>query len=126
MKQKLKHLMIKFKLMSVFRAFKYIYLLLKPSNLFSNIAYRLRPSHDRFPIPPLYLIYLTINNPSIFDYYRGGYITSNSIKRLLKRNKIDINNFESILEFGSGCGRVIRDFSSTFSDSGIIFCLQIP
>jgi len=23
-------------------------------------------------------------------------------------------------------GKVIRDFSSTFSDSGIIFCLQIP
>jgi SAM-dependent methyltransferase len=112
MKHKLKKIIVKSKLIYLFRGIKYIWLILKPSNLFSNIVYLFRGSHDGFPVPPIYLIYLTINNPSLFDYFRGGYITSRSIKRLLKKNDINANDFESILDFGSGCGRVIRDFSN--------------
>lgn len=111
MKQRLKKIIIKLKIIALFRAIKYIWLIFKPSNFLSNIAYIIRGSHDGFPAPPLYLIYLVINNPSLFDYFRGGYITSRSIKRLLKRNNINANDFESILDFGCGVGRVIRDFS---------------
>lgn len=111
MKQQIKKIIVKLKIIYLFRAIKYVWLIIKPSNLFSNITYCIRGAHDGFPMPPIYLIYLTINNPSLFDYFRGGYITSRSIKRLLGRNNISANDFESIMDFGCGCGRVIRDFS---------------
>lgn len=77
-----------------------------------NLSYWLRGAKDGLPVPPVYLIYLTINNPSVFDYFRGGDITHKSILRLFSRNHIGPENFSAILDFGCGCGRVIREFAN--------------
>lgn len=108
----LKKILVKSKLIYPYRGIKYLWLLLKPSNSFKNISYLIKGAKDGLPIPPVYLIYLTINNPSIADYFRGGEITHKSILRLLSRNNINPENFSAILDFGCGCGRVLREFSN--------------
>ena len=110
MKQSFKKILVKLHLIAVYRAAKYLVAVIKPRNIISNLAYKFRPSPDGFPIPPLYLIYLTINNPSIADYFRGSHITADSIKKLLTKNHINPDKIKEILELGSGCGRVLRAF----------------
>ncbi len=111
MKQAVKKILVKLGVMHLYRGFKYLLFLLKPSHFFSNIKHRLKGAADGFAIPPVFLIYLTVNIPSIADYFRGGHVTSFAIRNLFKKNEIDPEKFKTILELGSGCGRVLRTFA---------------
>ena len=93
MKQKIKKFLISSGLIKVYRAIKYIinYLKYFPQNLFLKI----KGAPDKFRIPPSFLIYLTINQPSIKKYLTGGRITANSIKKLLSKNNIEIDKFKT-------------------------------
>ncbi len=82
------------------------------SNIFSESSLSAGGGVDRFPIPNNYLIYLTINTASVLDYFRGGYVTAHSVQRLLKQNQIDISSLRNVLDFGCGCGRVIREIAA--------------
>ena len=113
MRSQIKQLFILLGLIDVYRRLKCSVFSLRPSNWRANQAYRRQGGPDRFPIPPNWLIYLTINNPSVFDYFRGGFVTFRAIQRLLYKNHVDLQQFGQILDFGCGCGRVIREFPST-------------
>jgi len=121
MKSKLKKFLATTKLIYLYRAIKYVLMYLNPGTFFSNVGYKLRGAHDGFPNPPLYLIYLTINQPSLFEYYRGGYITARAIKQILAKNKIEPEKFNNILELGSGAGRVLREFTE-YKNSNLFGC----
>jgi SAM-dependent methyltransferase len=63
---------------------------------------------DGMPIPPPRLIFRVANTPDLFWYFDGGRKAADSIITLLEKNSIRIGDCGSILDFGCGCGRVIR------------------
>jgi SAM-dependent methyltransferase len=58
------------------------------------------------PSPPL--VYLVTGQYDIESFYQNGAQGAECIKSILKNNGLDINAFTSILDFGCGCGRIMR------------------
>jgi len=62
------------------------------------------------PIPPSRLIDLVAGNLSIFWFLEGGLKAKQAILNLLEKNGINFNEFTNVLDFGCGCGRVMRNW----------------
>ncbi len=77
-----------------------------------NARLRKRGWIDGLPLPPLNLIYLTSAYYDLEKYCTGGLADSQDIANLLKKNGYDISTFSTILDFGCGCGRVVRYWKS--------------
>jgi SAM-dependent methyltransferase len=75
---------------------------------FYNLGYRLIGSLDGYPFPPADLIDLVIGTKEIAWYQLGGLFMHQAIMTFLLRNGISIESLRSILDFGCGCGRIIR------------------
>lgn len=125
MKQIVKRTLIRLRLIDLFRRVKCLTAGMRPRIFCSNALLRLQGGPDRFPIPPNGLIYLTINTPSVSDYFRGGFVTMRAMQRLLRKNRVDITGFRSVLDFGCGCGRVLREFFSV-SPASLFGCDYNP
>lgn len=67
---------------------------------------------DNLPLPPAELIYLVSGQHDTEVFYTRGVEGAQSIRDALKKNGVDIENFGAILDFGCGCGRVLRQWSS--------------
>jgi len=63
---------------------------------------------DGFPIPPAKLIVLVTGSADSTWYTEGGKLGAESIRRTLSEAGVSIARFQTILDFGCGCGRVIR------------------
>ncbi len=77
---------------------------------FYNFGYRLAGSSDGMPIPPTRLIKLVQIRGEIAAYLRGGILDEDSINNALLHNGYNIQQFERILDFGCGCGRILRQW----------------
>ncbi|HLN04591.1 MAG TPA: class I SAM-dependent methyltransferase [Bryobacteraceae bacterium] len=66
------------------------------------------PSADGLPIPPARLIVLVTGSADATWYTEGGKLGAESICRTLTDAGVPIAHFQSIFDFGCGCGRVIR------------------
>jgi len=71
------------------------------------------PCSDGFPIPPPKLIVFVTGSADTAWYAEGGQFAARSMCRLLDQAGIRACNFQSILDFGCGCGRVIRHWPQT-------------
>ncbi|MBS1957751.1 MAG: glycosyltransferase family 92 protein [Cyanobacteria bacterium SZAS-4] len=60
------------------------------------------------PLPPEELRYLVAGSADIPGFLNGGRETATAIVQLLNKNGIDLSGLEHILDFGCGCGRVLR------------------
>lgn len=98
----------------------------------ANIAYWLR-HQEQLPIPPLRLITLVSGTPDIEWFLSGGKLAVQSIVEIVKKNRLDVGLFSNILDFGCGCGRVIRHwepsnfmqlFGVDYNDKLIEWCQQ--
>ena len=78
-----------------------------------NFGYRLAGSSDGLPIPPTRLIKLVQINGEISAFLRGGELGENSINNALLHCGYHIEKFERILDFGCGCGRILRYWTWT-------------
>lgn len=63
---------------------------------------------DGLPIPPTRLIVLVTGSGDSGWYTEGGKLAAQSICEALGEIGLSVTQFESILDFGCGCGRVIR------------------
>jgi len=67
---------------------------------------------DGLPLPPLEMVRLTaglFRDEFVYQlFYDGGIEAANWIKESLQRSGLDIGEFHTILDFGCGCGRIIR------------------
>ncbi len=77
---------------------------------FRNSRFRHANAPDGLPMPPPYLVYLITGQFDVEAFYQNGVIGAACIYELLTRNGLGINRFGRILDFGCGCGRIIRQW----------------
>jgi SAM-dependent methyltransferase len=86
--------------------FQYFY------SFFLNYRFIKEDMADGLPFPPVKLVYLVTNTYRYDWFYKSGHLGKESIKSILQKNNFDINKFESILDFGCGCGRMMRQWKT--------------
>lgn len=84
--------------------------------LADNAPYWVRPVPDGLPIPPLRLIRSSTGTSSIRWYLEGGALAAESIAGILERNGVRLGEMARILDFGCGCGRVVRRWATLPAD----------
>lgn len=80
-----------------------------PSRLSRNLRYRIQGAPDGLPIPPGYLLWLVVGSSDIEAFLDSGAIHAHEvIHHTLKENGLALEHFDTILDFGCGCGRIMR------------------
>ena len=67
---------------------------------------------DGLPLPSARLRILTTDSPSVEWFIQSGQAAADSIRELLARNAVPIAEIGSMLDFGCGCGRVVRQWAN--------------
>jgi len=67
---------------------------------------------DEGTLPPPLLMYLVAGTADANWFIDSGRLAVESIEEALRRQGTSLDNFSSVLDFGSGAGRVIRHLSS--------------
>jgi SAM-dependent methyltransferase len=65
---------------------------------------------DGLPVPPAHLIMRVAGTPDAAWFLESGQLAAQSIRDALKRANAPIESVDSILDFGCGCGRVVRNW----------------
>ena len=74
----------------------------------SDADFRNTGAPDGLPLPPPELIRLTVANEDSEQFCRSGASGAEWIEALLRQHSFDISSVGPILDFGCGCGRVVR------------------
>jgi len=77
-----------------------------------NEPLRMTGAPDGLPLPPPEMIRLVSGLDNTAVFYWGGILAARWIKGILAKNALDINQFSTVLDFGCGCGRVMRHWQS--------------
>lgn len=80
---------------------------IRPATLAANRTWRME-NPDADPVPPPRLIYDVINVYEIQAFIETGHRSAAKIEGALNDAGFAIDGFTSILDFGCGCGRIIR------------------
>ena len=70
--------------------------------------HQLRSAAAGLPLPPPDKVRLVTGTDDLDWYVEGGRLARRSIEFALARNSVDMTEFDAILDFGCGSGRVIR------------------
>ncbi len=73
-----------------------------------NVRFWFRGAPDGIPMPSARLVSLVAGTSDLRWFWQGGKLAAESIESVLKKNEADLDSFNEILDFGCGCGRVIR------------------
>jgi 2-polyprenyl-3-methyl-5-hydroxy-6-metoxy-1,4-benzoquinol methylase len=65
-------------------------------------------AHEGVAIPPAHLITAVSGTPHVDRFLDGGHKAASGIRDILRKNGYDVERLPSILDFGCGCGRVLR------------------
>jgi ubiquinone/menaquinone biosynthesis C-methylase UbiE len=87
----------------------------------ANWKYFRRGAEDGQPVPPLRLIALVTGVPDIGVYLISGRCAADSIRSVLQKNGVPFESLGAVLDFGCGCGRVVRNWSHE-AGAAIIGC----
>ncbi len=63
---------------------------------------------DGLPVPPPHLVNLVAGHFDMAAFYQNGRLGADCIHDILKKNGIEMSRLFSILDFGCGCGRILR------------------
>jgi SAM-dependent methyltransferase len=77
-----------------------------------ELAYKKNNLPDGYPAPPKEYIFLIIGLRWVAVYYNSGKQIFEEMKTMFEKSGIDINSFDRVLDFGCGCGRIIRHFNN--------------
>ena len=73
-----------------------------------NTVSRLKGAPDGLPLPPAQLMVLVQGTPNVREFLTDGRGTAQGVLDVLRGSGIEIGDSKRILDFGCGCGRVIR------------------
>jgi SAM-dependent methyltransferase len=68
-------------------------------------------SPDGLPLPPPHLIVRVAGTPDLDWFLESGRLAARSIGEALERAGTGIERMDSVLDFGCGCGRVVRHWA---------------
>lgn len=80
--------------------------------LSKNRRFRMKGSPDGLPLPPPRLIH---DVSGVYDqeaFYENGRLGAECIRRTLAKNGLAVEKFGRVLDFGCGCGRVMRHWAN--------------
>jgi 2-polyprenyl-3-methyl-5-hydroxy-6-metoxy-1,4-benzoquinol methylase len=83
-------------------------------DLWRSMAYigrRAEVGEDGLPVPSPNLIHLVAGTPESAWFLYGGRLAADSIRQALAKNGVELDSMRSILDFGCGCGRVVRNWA---------------
>jgi SAM-dependent methyltransferase len=83
-----------------------------PTTLVANARHRSHGAGDGLPIPPADLIFLVAGSPDISWFLKAGSLAATSISDALQKRGKSMAELGAILDFGCGCGRVLRNWHS--------------
>ena len=73
-----------------------------------NAEFQAAGAPDGLPLPPPSLVYLVAGHFNVEWYYSSGASHAALLRKVLETNGFNLREFDSLLDFGCGCGRVIR------------------
>lgn len=85
---------------------------INPKLLIEEIKFRKNGLPDNFPFPNSKLIFTIIAIPWVSEYYKSGKLIFDDMIFQLKKANVNLSSNANILDFGCGCGRLIRHFAS--------------
>lgn len=77
-----------------------------------NYRFKKQWPAGNLPLPPPRLFYLVNGQFNIERFLANGALGSRCIREVLSKNGLNIETFQSILDFGCGCGRVLRHWGN--------------
>src|SRR4030081_44495 len=83
-----------------------------PRTALGNARYRRDGAPDGLPIPPSDLRFMVAGTTSISWFLEAGAMAFESIREALTRNGVAVEKLGAVLDFGCGCGRVLRRWNS--------------
>ncbi len=83
-----------------------------PSIVAKELSQRIGTPHDRLPLPPARLMYQVISTRWAATFLNSGDKIVAAMETALRSAGTSLMNFHSILDFGCGCGRLIRHLPS--------------
>jgi len=81
---------------------------LAPTTLVRNFNFWRVGNHETLPIPGYWARLLVAGSADIPGFLKSGQLGFDCIREMLERNGTPIESLDAILDFGCGCGRVIR------------------
>lgn len=73
-----------------------------------NALQRVKGAPDGQPLPPADLIFVVAGTSNVEWFLHSGKLAFDAIKDILEKNRIPLDSLGKVLDFGSGCGRVVR------------------
>lgn len=84
---------------------------LKPGVMLRNLRYWIGGAPDGLPLPSASARILVAGSADPDWFLDGGTLGANAIRAAVTRQGRDMREFERILDFGCGCGRLLRQWS---------------
>lgn len=81
----------------------------------NNLRYW-RGTRESLPVPPLALIDLVSGQPDIPWFLEGGRRGAATVREALERHDVAMRDLDRLLDFGCGCGRVLRHWAELIDD----------
>lgn len=81
---------------------------LRPAMISRNLRVRKAGAPDGFPIPPPHLLFLVSGGRDVDWFLSSGRAGWEALRETLHDQGYEIAQFNSVLDFGCGCGRVLR------------------
>jgi len=83
----------------------------RPERTWNNLRTRVRGAPDGLPVPPMRLVWVTLESLDLRTFLESGQREFEEVVLpLLDRNGISPTALATILDFGCGCGRLVRQW----------------